>query len=57
MDLFNEEHMIPKHDPGGKVRLALKAGVKSTAVFGGSADCYRYRSHAHGTPSYLMSCS
>jgi hypothetical protein len=32
-----------KHDPGGKVRLALKHGVKSSAIFGGPSDCYRYR--------------
>ncbi|WP_263353334.1 DUF1643 domain-containing protein [Acidicapsa acidisoli] len=35
--------MKPKHDPGGKVRLAVAQGVKSTAVFGGPKDCYRYR--------------
>jgi len=33
----------PKHDPGGKVRLTLALDVKSTAVFGGPDDCYRYR--------------
>jgi hypothetical protein len=32
-----------KHDPGGKVRLAISRDVKSSAVFGGPADCYRYR--------------
>lgn len=32
-----------KHDPGGKVRLALSRDVKSSAVFGGPDDCYRYR--------------
>jgi hypothetical protein len=35
--------MPTSHDPGGKVRLALKSDVRSTAVFGGPADCYRYR--------------
>jgi hypothetical protein len=35
--------MPTKHDPGGKIRLTLKSDVKSTAVFGGPADCYRYR--------------
>lgn len=30
------------HDPGGKVRLTLPDDVKSTAVFGGAGDCYRY---------------
>ncbi len=24
----------PAHDPGGKVKLALKAGIKGTARFG-----------------------
>lgn len=33
-----------KHDPGGKVRLAINPGVKcSPPVFGGPGDCYRYR--------------
>jgi hypothetical protein len=32
-----------KHDPGGKVRLAISRDVKSSAVFGGPDDCYRYR--------------
>jgi hypothetical protein len=32
-----------KHDPGGKVRLALSPDVKSSPpVFGGPGDCYRY---------------
>jgi hypothetical protein len=35
--------MIAKHDPGGKVRLALRVGVKGKAIFGGPGDCYRYR--------------
>lgn len=44
VDLFNETQMTrKKHDPGGKVRLALKHDVKSTSVFGGPSDCYRYR--------------
>jgi hypothetical protein len=43
-DLFNETQMpSKKHDPGGKVRLALKHAINSTAVFGGPSDCYRYR--------------
>ena len=33
---------LKPHDPGGKVRLALSADVRSTAVFGGAGDCYRY---------------
>lgn len=33
-----------KHDPGGKVRLAISPDVKiSTAIFGGPDDRYRYR--------------
>src|SRR5271157_3123218 len=33
-----------KHDPGGKVRLAIVRDVKSSAaVFGGPDKCYRYR--------------
>src|SRR5450755_395090 len=32
-----------KHDPGGKVRLAISRDVKSSAVSGGRDDCYRYR--------------
>src|ERR1700733_12285555 len=43
VDLFNETDMTPKHDPGGKVRLALKHDVKSSAVFGGRSKEYRYR--------------
>ena len=44
IDLFNETQMTrKKHEPGGKVRLALKHDVKSSAVFGGPSDCYRYR--------------
>ena len=32
-----------KHDPGGKVRLALRSDVKSSPPeFGGPGDCYRY---------------
>src|ERR1035441_6224581 len=31
------------HDPGGKVRLALKAGITGTAKFGGVNQEYRYR--------------
>ena len=33
-----------KHDPGGKVRLAISHDVKDrSVVFGGPGDCYRYR--------------
>jgi hypothetical protein len=42
-DMFNEIDMAPRHDPGGKVRLALKHDVKSSAVFGGRSKEYRYR--------------
>jgi hypothetical protein len=35
--------MKPKHDPGGKVRLALAIDIKGIAIFGGPSDCYRYR--------------
>jgi hypothetical protein len=30
------------HDPGGKVRLALKCGITGTAEFGGANQEYRY---------------
>ena len=43
VELFEEPRMVAKHDPGGKVRLALSVGVKGKAVFGGPRDCYRYR--------------
>ena len=33
----------PAHDPGGKVKLALKAGITGTAEFGGKNEEYRYR--------------
>ena len=33
---------IEEHDPGGKVRLALSADVKSWAEFGGDNKEYRY---------------
>jgi hypothetical protein len=33
----------PAHDPGGKVRRTLKAGVTGNAVFGGANQEYRYR--------------
>jgi hypothetical protein len=32
-----------KHDPGGKVRLAISPDVKSSAVWGGPNKCYRYQ--------------
>ena len=31
IDLFSESTMEPKHDPGGKVRLAVAQGVKCVA--------------------------
>jgi hypothetical protein len=31
------------HDPGGKIKLALKTGVTGIAEFGGRQDEYRYR--------------
>ena len=43
VELFEEPHMVAKHDPGGKIRLALRVGVRGKAVFGGPSDCYRYR--------------
>jgi hypothetical protein len=42
-DLFEDDEVKPKHDPGGKVRLAVAAGVKSSAAFGGPGECYRYK--------------
>ncbi|MFZ1084542.1 MAG: DUF1643 domain-containing protein, partial [Terracidiphilus sp.] len=39
-DLFPEDQKM--HDPGGKVRLALSADVKSSADFGGDNKEYRY---------------
>lgn len=32
-----------KHDPGGKTRLKVNPGMKSSVVFAGPEDCYRYR--------------
>ena len=32
-----------KHDPGGKVRLAISPDVKPSALFGGPGDRYRYQ--------------
>lgn len=43
VNLFAMAGIPHKHDPGGKVRLALSRDVKSSAVFGGPNDCYRYR--------------
>src|SRR6202795_2698958 len=43
MYLFAMAGIPQKHDPGGKVRLAISRDVKSSAVFGGPDDCYRYR--------------
>ncbi|MEP7353289.1 MAG: DUF1643 domain-containing protein [Acidobacteriota bacterium] len=34
---------LPKHDPGGLVRIPLPDHVLGTAVFGGKSDEYRYR--------------
>jgi hypothetical protein len=42
MDLFDPMPK-PAHDPGGKVRLKLKAGIQGEAVFGGANEEYRYR--------------
>jgi len=42
-DLFEENQVATKHDPGGKVRLAVSPGIRSMAVFGGASDEYRYR--------------
>jgi hypothetical protein len=33
----------PAHDTGGKVKLALKAGITGTAEWGGKNEEYRYR--------------
>jgi hypothetical protein len=33
----------PAHDPGGKIRRALKNGVTGVAEFGGKSEEYRYR--------------
>jgi hypothetical protein len=33
----------PAHDPGGKVRIKVKAEIRSEAVFGGKNNEYRYR--------------
>jgi hypothetical protein len=33
----------PVHDPGGRIRRTLKAGVTGNAVFGGANEEYRYR--------------
>lgn len=44
MMLFPEMAKLkPAHDPGGKVRRTLKAGVTGNAVFGGANEEYRYR--------------
>ena len=43
VNLFAMAGIPQRHDPGGKVRLALSRDVKSSAVFGGPDDCYRYR--------------
>lgn len=40
---FEETRMGTTHDPGGKTRLGVSPGVKSTAVFGGARKEYRYR--------------
>lgn len=48
---------IPAHDLGGKVKLALKAGIKGTAKFGGKNDEYRYaltRTWEDGKPYVLF---
>jgi len=44
MMLFPEmSHAKSTHDPGGKVRRKLKAGVTGDAIFGGENEEYRYR--------------
>ena len=43
VDPFNETEMTRKHDPGGKVRLALPDGTVGAAIFGGKRQEYRYR--------------
>ena len=43
-DLFPEDIQDAKdHDPGGRVRLRLAAGITSEAIFGGARNEYRYR--------------
>lgn len=42
-DLFEDDDVKPKHDPGGKVRIKLPDGTTGTAVFGGKNQEYRYR--------------
>jgi hypothetical protein len=43
-EIFAMAGIPQKHDPGGKVRLAISPDVKiSTAVFGGPNKCYRYQ--------------
>jgi hypothetical protein len=43
------------HDPGGMVRIPLPEHVKGTAVFGGTADEYRYRlSRVWGTEPRVL---
>ena len=43
VDLFNKTEIARKHDPGGKVRLALPDGTVGSAAFGGKRQEYRYR--------------
>lgn len=43
VELFPDSQMNPKHDPGGKTRLKVNVDVKSSVIFGGPQDCYRYR--------------
>jgi len=45
------------HDPGGKVKLALKHGVTGTAEFGGKTNEYRYslsRTWDTGRPAAMI---
>lgn len=49
---------ISKHDPGGKVRLALSSNIESDAVF---SDCERFRllltrrwEQEHAKPGYVL---
>ena len=43
LEFLPDPKMKPKHDPGGKVKLSLKAGITGSALFGGRKNEYRYR--------------
>lgn len=57
LDLFEEEEVKPKHDPGGKVRIALRLEVKGHAVFGVHETATATGSHAHGMIKSRVQCS